>query len=192
MKNAVITILFGLGLSANAQSVIVENEDIVATENADVSNDINHDKRIRELIVRPLAAMQGVINVGLEKSMGDHTSILFDIGAGNNSYRHEQFQASIMIGGRMYLFEHMEGVYVTARHRSRYNLAVVDEDGAIIKDSEGKDIPGMEEHYDSNTNIMIGQKFIILDMLTIAGEVGLGGQYGGILPTWALTVGWRL
>jgi len=189
MKNAVITILFGLGLSANAQSVIVENEDIVATENADVSNDINHDKRIRELIVRPLAAMQGVINVGLEKSMGDHTSILFDIGAGNNSYRHEQFQASIMIGGRMYLFEHMEGVYVTARHRSRYSLPAESPDAM---DNNGNILEGFEGGYDSNTNIMIGQKFVILDMLTIAGEVGLGGQYGGILPTWALTVGWRL
>jgi hypothetical protein len=187
MKNAVITILFGLGLSANAQSVIVENEDIVATENADVSNDINHDKRIRELIVRPLAAMQGVINVGLEKSMGDHTSILFDIGAGNNSYRHEQFQASIMIGGRMYLFEHMEGVYVTARHRSRYSLIAEEAVNSI-----GERIEGYEEGYDSNTNVMIGQKFVLLDLLTIAGEVGIAGQYQRILPTWAITIGWLL
>jgi hypothetical protein len=68
----------------------------------------------------------------------------------------------------------LEGLYVTARHRSRFY-------------SDGD--------YGANTNVMIGKKLMI-DELTIAGEIGVGRQslYGetAVLPTWAVTIGYRL
>ena len=68
----------------------------------------------------------------------------------------------------------LEGLYVTARHRSRFY-------------SDGD--------YGANTNVMIGKK-VMIDQLSIAGEAGVGRQslFGeaAVLPTFAVTVGYRL
>ena len=142
-----------------------------------------------ELHTRPISLLQGVITFGAEVQVGEDVSILFD-GGGGTSLFDESTLTTFMIGARKYFtpgntatrrellkkapFRPLEGLYVTARHRSRFY-------------SDG--------NYGANTNVMIGKK-VMIDQLSIAGEAGIGRQslYGDalVLPTFAVTVGFRL
>ena len=142
-----------------------------------------------EVHTRPITLLQGVITAGAELQTGKNSSILFDVGAGTSSLSQE-YLTTFMVGARLYFtpesttvrrellkrapLQSLEGLYVTARHRSRFY--------------EYGD-------YGANTNVMIGKK-VMIDKLTIAGEVGVGRQtlYEEtlVLPTFAVTIGYRL
>ncbi|MDC0376849.1 hypothetical protein OAM98_03505 [Schleiferiaceae bacterium] len=142
-----------------------------------------------ELHTRPISLLQGVITFGAEVQVDEDVSILFD-GGGGTSALDGSTLTTFMIGARRYFtpgstatrrellkkapFRPLEGLYVTARHRSRFY-------------SDGD--------YGANTNVMIGKK-VMIDQLSIAGEAGIGRQslYGEalVLPTFAVTVGFRL
>lgn len=142
-----------------------------------------------ELHTRPISLLQGIITLGAEVQVGEDVSILFD-GGGGTSVFDQSTLTTFMIGARKYFtpgntatrrellkkapFRPLEGLYVTARHRSRFY-------------SDG--------NYGANTNVMIGKK-VMIDQLSIAGEAGIGRQslYGDafVLPTFAVTVGFRL
>jgi len=148
-----------------------------------------------ELHTRPISLLQGIITLGAEVQVGEDVSILFDGGAGaslldNVGGGSEIGLTTFMVGARKYFtststatrrellkkapLRPLEGLYVTARHRSRFY-------------SDGD--------YGANTNVMIGKK-VMIDQLSIAGEVGVGRQslFGeaAVLPTFAVTVGYRL
>ena len=146
-------------------------------------------KPVLEIHTRPISDLQGIINAGLEIQTSKNTSILFD-GGGGTSVFDSSTLTTFLIGARLYFtpessairrellkkapIQSLAGLYVTARHRSRFY-------------SDGD--------YGANTNVMIGKKLMI-DNLTIAGEIGVGRQslYGetAVLPTWAVTIGYRL
>ena len=148
-----------------------------------------------ELHTRPISLLQGIITLGAEVQVGEDVSILFDGGAGaslldNLGGGSEIGLTTFMVGARKYFtststatrrellkkapLRPLEGLYVTARHRSRFY-------------SDGD--------YGANTNVMIGKK-VMIDQLSIAGEAGVGRQslFGeaAVLPTYAVTVGYRL
>jgi len=148
-----------------------------------------------ELHTRPISLLQGIITLGAEVQVGEDVSILFDGGAGaslldNVGGGSEIGLTTFMVGARKYFtststatrrellkkapLRPLEGLYVTARHRSRFY-------------SDGD--------YGANTNVMIGKK-VMIDNLSLAAEVGVGRQnFGGdpvVLPTWAVTIGYRL
>ena len=142
-------------------------------------------KPVLEIHTRPISDLQGNINAGLEIQTSKNTSILLD--GGTSAF---DVYTTFLIGARFYFtpessairrellkkapIQSLAGLYVTARHRSRFY-------------SDGD--------YGANTNVMIGKKLMI-DNLTIAGEIGVGRQslYGetAVLPTWAVTIGYRL
>lgn len=142
-----------------------------------------------ELHTRPISLMQGIITLGAEVQVGEDVSVLFD-GGGGTSILDESTLTTFMIGARKYFtpgntitrrellkkepFRPLEGLYVTARHRSRF-----------YNDGD----------YGANTNVMIGKK-VLIDQLSVAGEVGVGRQSisrgdAYVLPTFAVTVGYR-
>lgn len=151
-------------------------------------------KNIFELHTRPISLLQGIITLGAEVQVGEDVSILFD-GGGGTSVFDQSTLTTFMIGARKYFtpgntatrrellkkapFRPLEGLYVTARHRSRF----------YSDDGWG------DSAYGANTNVMIGKK-VMIDQLSIAGEAGIGRQsiYGDafVLPTFAVTVGFRL
>ena len=146
-----------------------------------------------ELHTRPISLLQGIITLGAEVQVGEDFSFLFD-GGGGTSIFDESTLTTFMIGARKYFtpgntatrrellkkapLRPLEGLYVTARHRSRF-----------YSDD------GWNDGYGANTNVMIGKK-VMIDNLSLAAEVGVGRQtlYGDpmVLPTWAVTIGYRL
>ena len=146
-----------------------------------------------ELHTRPISLLQGIITLGAEVQVGEDFSFLFD-GGGGTSILDESTLTTFMIGARKYFtpgntatrrellkkapLRPLEGLYVTARHRSRF-----------YSDD------GWNDGYGANTNVMIGKK-VMIDNLSLAAEVGVGRQtlYGDpmVLPTWAVTIGYRL
>ena len=147
-----------------------------------------------ELNTRPVSLLQGVVNLGPEVQAGKDVSILFDGGAGTSTFDQSTL-STFMIGARRYFtsensrlgrellkqapFRPLEGLYITARHRSRFYT------------DNGLGASG----YGANTNVMIGKK-VMLDEMSIASEVGAGRQtiFGEtfVLPTFSFTVGYRL
>ena len=147
-----------------------------------------------ELHTRPISLLQGIITLGAEVQVGEDFSFLFD-GGGGTSIFDESTLTTFMIGARKYFtpgntatrrellkkapLRPLEGLYVTARHRSRF----------YSDDGWGG------SGYGANTNVMIGKK-VMIDNLSLAAEVGVGRQtlYGDpmVLPTWAVTIGYRL
>ena len=152
------------------------------------------NKNVFEVHTRPISLMQGIITAGAEIQTGKNISILFDVGSGT-SVLDDSSLNTFMIGARKYFtpessstrrellkkapFQPLEGLYITARHRSRF----------YTDDGWG------DTGYGANTNVMIGKK-IMIDKLSIAGEVGVGRQTlweeTAVLPTFAVTVGYRL
>ena len=146
-----------------------------------------------ELHTRPISVLQGIITIGAEVQVGEDVSVLFDGGGGTSAFDGSTL-TTFMIGARKYFtpgntatrrellkkapFRPLEGLYVTARHRSRF----------YSDDGSG------DSAYGANTNVMIGKK-VMIDQLSIAGEIGVGRQslsgYADVLPTFAVTVGYR-
>ena len=147
-----------------------------------------------ELNTRPVSLLTGIITLGAEVQAGKDVSILFDGGAGTSTFDQSTL-STFMIGARRYFtpgssrirrellkqapFRPLEGLYITARHRSRFYT------------DDGFGAPG----YGANTNVMIGKK-VMIDEMSIAGEVGFGRQTilgeTFVLPTFSFTVGYRL
>ena len=128
-----------------------------------------------EINTRPMTDLQGYFNLGLELSTGCKSSLLFDVSSGTNTFLDLQV-SSAMIGFRSYTRRNMTGGYVTARARGR------------SYDNRSA--------YGGNISLMYGWKTLLEGGISIAMEGGLGyqgvdGIYGP-LPTWAVTVGYRL
>ena len=128
-----------------------------------------------EINTRPMSDLQGYFNLGLELSTGCKSSLLFDVSSGTNKFLDLQV-SSAMIGFRSYTRRNMTGSYVTARARGRsYDYGSA---------------------YGGNISLMYGWKTLIEGGISFAMEGGLGYQGAdgiyGPLPTWAVTVGYRL
>ena len=130
---------------------------------------------LSEINTRPMTDLQGYFNLGLELSTGCKSSLLFDVSSGTNTFLDLQV-SSAMIGFRSYTRKNMTGGYFTARARGRSY-----DNGSA---------------YGGNLSMMGGYKILIENNISISMEVGLGYQgVDGIyapLPTWAVTVGYRL
>jgi len=195
MKNAVIIMLFGLGLSVNAQTVIVENEKSAPTNeelNLQIQTLVNElqtqrdleeallvvDSVIFEYTTRPITLMQGILNAGIEKSMGKQSSIVFDGAAGYNriftfgGLIEPTFSASFMIGVRYYFNEGFKGVYLTPKFRARLEYG---EPTARI-------------------NFLVGSKWISdNNKMTFSSAFGIARTSNlGLLPSWSFIAGYRL
>ena len=127
-----------------------------------------------EINTRPFSTLNGYYNAGLELSTGCKTSLLFDFTSGTSPFFGVQ-ATSGLIGFRLYSKTDMVGRYVTTRARFRsYDNG---------------------QYYGGNLSLMAGYK-ANWDGVTLAGELGLG--YQGIdgsyltLPTWAVTIGYKL
>jgi hypothetical protein len=128
-----------------------------------------------EINTRPMSDMSGYLNLGLELSTGCKSSLLFDVSSGTNQLLGLQV-SSAMIGFRSYNKKNMTGSYISARARGRSY-----ENGSS---------------YGGNISLMYGWKQLLPVGISMAIEGGLGYQgIGGVyspLPTWAITVGYRL
>mgnify|MGYP006977517478 CR=1 FL=1 len=146
-------------------------------------------KPVLEIHTRPISDLQGIINAGLEIQTSENSSILFDGGAGTSAFDGSTL-TTFLIGARLYFtpessairrellkkapIQSLEGLYVTARHSYWF----VDNSIEV-----------------ANTNMMIGKK-VMIDKLSIAGEIGAGIQtidgLTWVMPTLAVTIGHRL
>ena len=142
-------------------------------------------KSVLEIHTRPISDLQGNINAGLEIQTSKNTSILLD--GGTSAF---DVYTTFLIGARFYFtpqssairrellkkapIQSLEGLYVTARHSYWF----VDNSIEV-----------------ANTNMMIGKK-VMIDKLSIAGEIGAGIQtidgLTWVMPTLAVTIGHRL
>ena len=182
---------FGL----NAQSVAIDSD-------SDERFDYSEKKEVKnyniEVQTRPISLLQGVYTAGMEFKIAQSTSIVFDFGAGTSL-----FDASInesgsnalttgMLGIRYYIGpkengDKIAGSYLSFRHRSRWY------------EDPFRNVWAGEElgTYGANTNFMIGKKWIFgpSEQISAAAEIGAGRQtWGGttvLLPTWAVTLGFR-
>ncbi len=127
-----------------------------------------------ELNVRPFTLLNGYYGAGLELSTSCKASFLFDFNSGYSTLFDLQ-ATSGMVGFRFYSKTGMVGRYATVRARARSY-----DNGS---------------YYGGNLSLMGGYK-ANWDGVTLAGEVGLGYQGAdGVyitLPTWAITLGYKL
>ena len=174
---------FGL----NAQSVAIDSD---SNERFDYSDKKEVKNYNIEVQTRPISLLQGVYTAGMEFKIAQSTSILFDFGAGTSLFD-ESTLTTGMLGIRYYIgfkeeADNLAGSYLSFRHRSRWyqdpftNLA-------------GEELGT----YGANTNFMIGKKWVFgpSEQISAAAEVGAGRQtWAGttlLLPTWAVTLGFR-
>ena len=127
-----------------------------------------------ELNIRPFTLLNGYYGAGLELSTSCKASFLFDFNSGYSTLFDLQ-ATSGMVGFRFYSKTGMVGRYATVRARARsYDSG---------------------SYYGGNLSLMAGYK-ANWDGVTLAGEFGLG--YQGVdglyvtLPTWAVTLGYKL
>tara|TARA_B100001057_G_scaffold327133_1_gene327406 strand:+ start:181 stop:747 length:567 start_codon:yes stop_codon:yes gene_type:complete len=174
---------FGL----NAQSVVIDSD-------SDKRFDYSEKKEVKsfkgEVQTRPISLLQGIYTAGMEFKIAQNTSILFDLGAGTSLFD-ESTLTTGMLGIRYYIgfkeeADNLAGSYLSFRHRSRWyedpftNLA-------------GEELGT----YGANTNFMIGRKWVFgpSEQISAAAEIGAGRQtWPGatlLLPTWAVTLGFR-
>ena len=127
-----------------------------------------------ELNLRPFTLLNGYYGAGLELSTSCRASFLFDFSSGRSTLFDLQ-ATSGMVGFRFYSKTGMVGRYASVRARARSY-----ENGS---------------YYGGNLALTGGYK-ADWDGVTLAGEIGLGYQGAdGIyitLPTWAVTLGYRL
>ncbi len=127
-----------------------------------------------ELNVRPFTLLNGYYGAGLELSTSCKASFLFDFNSGYSTLFDLQ-ATSGMVGFRFYSKTGMVGRYATVRARARSY-----DNGS---------------YYGGNLSLMGGYK-ANWDGVTLAGEVGLGYQGADgtyiTLPTWAITLGYKL
>jgi hypothetical protein len=127
-----------------------------------------------EINTRPFSLLNGFYGAGLELSTSCKSSFLFDFSSGTSTLFDLQ-ATSGMVGFRLYSKTGMVGRYASVRGRLRSY-----EQG---------------DYYGGNLSLMGGYK-ANWDGVTLSGEFGLGYQGAdGIyitLPTWAITLGYRL
>jgi len=127
-----------------------------------------------ELNLRPFTLLNGYYGAGLELSTSCRASFLFDFNSGYSTLFDLQ-ATSGMVGFRFYSKTGMVGRYASVRARGRSY-----DNGS---------------YYGGNLALTGGYK-ANWDGVTLAGEVGLGYQGAdGVyitLPTWAITLGYRL
>ena len=127
-----------------------------------------------ELNVRPFTLLNGYYGAGLELNTSCKASFLFDFNSGRSTLFDLQ-ATSGMVGFRFYSKTGMVGRYASVRARARSY-----ENGS---------------YYGGNLALTGGYK-ADWDGVTLAGEVGLGYQGAdGVyitLPTWAITLGYKL
>ena len=127
-----------------------------------------------ELNIRPFTLLNGYYGAGLELSTSCKASFLFDFNTGYSTLFDLQ-ATSGMVGFRFYSKTGMVGRYASVRARARsYDNG---------------------NYYGGNLSLMGGYK-ANWDGITLAGEVGLGYQGADgtyiTLPTWAITLGYKL
>jgi len=127
-----------------------------------------------EINTRPFTLLNGYYGAGLELSTSCKTSFLFDFSSGTSTLFDVQ-ATSGLVGLRFYSKTGMVGRYVSTRARFRSY-----ENG---------------DYFGGNLSLMGGYK-ANWDGVTLAGEFGLGYQGADgaylTLPTWAITLGYRL
>ena len=127
-----------------------------------------------ELNIRPFTLLNGYYGAGLELSTSCKASFLFDFNSGYSTLFDLQ-ATSGMVGLRFYSKTGMVGRYASVRARARSY-----DNGS---------------YYGGNLSLMGGYK-AHWDGVTLAGEVGLGYQGADgayiTLPTWAITLGYKL
>ena len=127
-----------------------------------------------ELNLRPFTLLNGYYGAGLELSTSCRASFLFDFNSGYSTLFDLQ-ATSGMVGFRFYSKTGMVGRYASVRARARSY-----DNGS---------------YYGGNLSLMGGYK-ANWDGVTLAGEFGLGYQGAdGVyitLPTWAITLGYKL
>lgn len=127
-----------------------------------------------ELNIRPFTLLNGYYGAGLELSTSCKSSFLFDFSSGRSTLFDLQ-ATSGMVGFRFYSKTGMVGRYASVRARARSY-----DNGS---------------YYGGNLSLMGGYK-ANWDGVTLAGEVGLGYQGADgtyiTLPTWAITLGYKL
>jgi len=127
-----------------------------------------------ELNIRPFTLLNGYYGAGLELSTSCKSSFLFDFSSGTSTLLDVQ-ATSGLVGLRFYSKTGMVGRYVSTRARFRSY-----ENG---------------DYFGGNLSLMAGYK-ANWDGVTLAGEFGLGYQGAdGVyltLPTWAITLGYKL
>ena len=127
-----------------------------------------------ELNIRPFTLLNGYYGAGLELSTSCKASFLFDFNSGRSTLFDLQ-ATSGMAGFRFYSKTGMVGRYASLRARARSY-----DNGS---------------YYGGNLSLMAGYK-ANWDGVTLAGEFGLGYQGAdGVyitLPTWAITLGYKL
>ncbi len=127
-----------------------------------------------ELNLRPFTLLNGYYGAGLELSTSCKASFLFDFNSGYSTLFDLQ-ATSGMVGFRFYSKTGMVGRYASVRARARsYDNG---------------------NYYGGNLSLMGGYK-ANWDGVTLSGEVGLGYQGADgtyiTLPTWAITLGYKL
>mgnify|MGYP000704490124 CR=1 FL=1 len=127
-----------------------------------------------EINTRPFTLLNGYYGAGLELSTSCKTSFLFDFSSGTSTLFDVQ-ATSGLVGLRFYSKTGMVGRYVSTRARFRSY-----ENG---------------DYFGGNLSLMAGYK-ANWDGVTLAGEFGLGYQGADgaylTLPTWAITLGYKL
>ena len=127
-----------------------------------------------ELNIRPFTLLNGYYGAGLELSTGCKSSMLLDFNSGTSTLFDLQ-ATSGMVGFRLYSKTGMVGRYASVRARLRSY-----EQG---------------DYFGGNLSLMGGYK-ANWDGVTLSGEFGLGYQGADgtyiTLPTWAITLGYRL
>lgn len=127
-----------------------------------------------ELNIRPFTLLNGYYGAGLELSTSCKSSFLFDFNSGYSTLFDVQ-ATSGLVGFRFYSKTGMIGRYASLRARARsYDSG---------------------SYYGGNLSLMAGYK-ANWDGVTLAGEFGLGYQGADglyvTLPTWAITLGYKL
>lgn len=189
MNKIYLTLLFALSSCLiNAQSIVFENIDEIADtkEIEKTTTGTLPDKKISELHTRPISLLQGIYTIGYETKIASATSLLFDVGAGTSLFDGSTLVTGMM-GIRYYLgpyADQISGNFITFRHRSRWYT------------NPGENALGEEnDPYGANTNFMFGRKFVN-GKISATAEVGVGRQtwlgVTALLPTWAVTLGFRL
>lgn len=191
MNKIYLTLLFTLSFCfMDAQSIVSENIDEIfdTKENQKTTTGTLPVKKISEIHTRPISLLQGVYTLGFETRIASSTSFLFDIGAGTSLFDNSELFTG-MVGLRYYLGpygERISGSFLSFRHRSRWYTVPP----SNILGEEGDD-------YGANTNFMFGWKGVFgpTEKLSVTFEGGIGRQTWlgstALLPTWAITLGFR-
>jgi len=177
-------------ISLSAQSIVESSIEIdsKSTPKVSASQEKEMISASSEIQTRPISLLQGVYTLGFETRIASSTSFLFDIGAGTSLFDNSELFTG-MVGVRYYLGpygDRISGSFLSFRHRSRWYTVPP----SNILGEEGDD-------YGANTNFMFGWKGVFgpTEKLSVTFEGGVGRQTWlgstALLPTWAITLGFR-